>query len=60
MLTAEGALLNCHLFVQDPWELTCNITQIYMYESGVYWCEFGIGVYSNAINVTVSGMLMTG
>ncbi|XP_071020362.1 Fc receptor-like protein 5 [Oncorhynchus clarkii lewisi] len=32
---------------------TCTIRSTYTWHSGVYWCEFGSGEYSNAVNITV-------
>uniref|UniRef100_UPI003AAD39DC vascular cell adhesion protein 1-like n=1 Tax=Centroberyx gerrardi TaxID=166262 RepID=UPI003AAD39DC len=55
MLRNDGTLSECRPSIQGPLGPTCNITGIYIYEAGVYWCEFGTRQYSNAINVTVAG-----
>ncbi|XP_071386781.1 sialoadhesin-like [Centroberyx affinis] len=55
MLRNDGVLSECSPSIQGPLGPTCNITRIYIYEAGVYWCEFGTREYSNAINVTVAG-----
>ncbi|XP_039457182.1 Fc receptor-like B, partial [Oreochromis aureus] len=33
----------------------CNISYIYTWESGVYWCESREGPISNMVNLTVTG-----
>ncbi|XP_038831545.1 basement membrane-specific heparan sulfate proteoglycan core protein-like [Salvelinus namaycush] len=32
---------------------TCTISYTFTRDSGVYWCEYGSGEYSNAVNITV-------
>ncbi|XP_076738739.1 low affinity immunoglobulin gamma Fc region receptor II-like [Maylandia zebra] len=44
---------------RDGWEKpagsSCNITYIFMWDSGVYWCESREGPISNMVNLTVTG-----
>uniref|UniRef100_A0A3Q4I9Q1 Ig-like domain-containing protein n=1 Tax=Neolamprologus brichardi TaxID=32507 RepID=A0A3Q4I9Q1_NEOBR len=36
---------------------SCNITYIFMWDSGVYWCESREGAISNMVKLTVTGKL---
>ncbi|XP_026019027.1 Fc receptor-like protein 5 [Astatotilapia calliptera] len=44
---------------RDGWEKpagsSCNISYIFMWDSGVYWCESTEGPISNMVNLTVTG-----
>uniref|UniRef100_A0A3P9DT34 Ig-like domain-containing protein n=1 Tax=Maylandia zebra TaxID=106582 RepID=A0A3P9DT34_9CICH len=46
---------------RDGWEKpagsSCNITYIFMWDSGVYWCESREGPISNMVKLTVTGKL---
>lgn len=33
----------------------CHIDDPYDFDTGVYWCEFGAGTCSDAINISVTG-----
>uniref|UniRef100_A0A4W5PVN8 Ig-like domain-containing protein n=1 Tax=Hucho hucho TaxID=62062 RepID=A0A4W5PVN8_9TELE len=38
---------------------TCTIRSTSEKDSGVYWCESGSGEYSNAVNITVEGSIVS-